>query len=139
MMDGMMGSLLIVSGGELAPPFAPLPSGQPCPTMKMNTPPPGNGGPGVKTVEVDAVTGGGPTGFSFSPANAAANVGDTILFKNISGDVHSIIWDTAGSPANTPNFPTGGGTTSVVMPNAGTFNYHCGIHGPQMNGTITVT
>jgi plastocyanin len=138
MMDGMMGSLLIVAGGELAPPFAPLPSGQPCPTMPVNTPP-GNGDPGNKTVEVDAVNGGGLTGFSFSPANAAAKAGDTILFKNISGDIHSIIWDTGGSPPNGPNFGTGGGTWAVVMPNVGTFNYHCGIHGPQMNGTITVT
>ncbi len=136
MMDGMMGSLLIVNGGELAPPFAPLPSGQPCPTMPMNTPPQP---PPPATVEVDAVNGGGPTGFSFSPANASANVGDTVLFKNISGDPHSVIWDTGGSPANGPVFNTGGGTWSVVMPNAGTFNYHCGIHGSQMKGTITVT
>src|SRR5581483_1267642 len=85
MMDGMMGSLLIVNGGELAPPFAPLPSGQPCPTMPMNMPPEP---PPAATVEVDAVNGGGPTGFSFSPATANANKGDTILFKNISNDVH---------------------------------------------------
>ena len=135
MMDGMMGSLLIVNGGELAPPFAPLPSGQPCPTMPMNMPPEP---PPPATVEVDAVN-GGPAGFSFSPATANANKGDTILFKNISNDVHSVIWDTAGSPANGPNFPTGGGTWSVVMPNSGTFQYHCGIHGPQMKGTIHVT
>ena len=140
MMDGMMGSLLIVNGGEVAPPFAPLPSGQPCPTMPMNMPPP-NGGNGTtpKTVEVDAVTGGGATGFSFSPANAAANKGDTILFKNVSSDIHSVIWDTAGSPANGPIFNAGGGTWSAPVPNAGTFNYHCGVHGPQMNGTIKVT
>jgi plastocyanin/FtsP/CotA-like multicopper oxidase with cupredoxin domain len=139
MMDGMMGSLLIVNGGEVAPPFAPLPSGKPCPTMPMNMPPDdGNGNP-TKTVEVDAVNGGGATGFSFSPSNAAAAKGDTILFKNISNDIHSVIWDTAGSPANGPNFNTGGGTWSVPVPNAGTFHYHCGVHGAGMSGTITVT
>jgi plastocyanin len=138
MMDGMMGSLLIVNGGELAPPFAPLQSGKACPTMPMNMPPEDTP-PKNTTVQVDAVNGGGPTGFSFTPANAACNKNDTILFKNISADVHSVIWDTGGAPPNSPNFGTGGGTWSVVMPNAGTFQYHCGIHGTGMKGTITVT
>src|SRR5216683_5662787 len=86
-----------------------------------------------------SVNGGGTIGFSFSPSNAAAAKGGTILFKNISNDIHSIIWDTTGSPANGPNFNTGGGTWSVPVPNSGTFRYHCGVHGPQMSGTISVT
>lgn len=53
MMDGMMGSLLIVNGGELAPPFAPLSEGQPCPTMPMNPPQPP--GPQPSTVNVQVV------------------------------------------------------------------------------------
>jgi len=141
MMDGMMGSLLIVNGGELAPPTAPLPSGQPCPTMAMNTPPGdgGNGGgTGPKTVEVDAIN-GGPSGFSFSPANAPAKAGDTILFKNKSNDIHSVVWDTPGAPAGGPVFAANTGSWSVVVPNVGTFNYHCGVHGASMAGTITVT
>jgi plastocyanin len=138
MMDGMMGSLLIVNGGELA---TALQVGQPCPTMPTQgtTPPTGGGGTGPKTVEVDAVNGGGPTGFSFSPANQAAKAGDTVIFKNKSGDIHSVVWDTGGSPANSPIIAATTGTWSVVMPNAGTFNYHCGVHGPQMSGTISVT
>ena len=28
---------------------------------------------------------------------------------------------------------------SVGMSNAGTFNDHCGVHGTNMNGTVTVT
>src|SRR5260221_7310276 len=34
---------------------------------------------------------------------------------------------------------TGLSSAPVSISNAGTFNYHCGIHGPQMNGKITVT
>jgi plastocyanin len=135
---------LIVNGGELAPPFAPLPSGQPCPTMPMNTPPPpgGGGGTGSKTVQVDAKpdpANQAGFGFSFSPANVAVNKGDSILFKNTgSSDPHSVIWDSPNSPSNGPLF-NAGNTWSVVMPNAGTFNYHCGVHGAGMKGTVTVT
>ena len=93
---------------------------------------------GVETFDL-AVNGGGPTGFSFTPANRSANVGDTVLFKNISSDVHSIHWTSPGSPADSPIFNTGGGTTTIVMPNAGTFNYFCGVHGSNMNGSVTVT
>jgi FtsP/CotA-like multicopper oxidase with cupredoxin domain/plastocyanin len=127
MMTGMMGSLFIVGGGELA---LPLPKGVPCPPEGSAPPPP---------KEVDAVNdAGAPTGFSFSPGTVTVNKNDTVIFKNISGDIHSIVWDTAGSPANSPTINTGGATWPAVMTTAGTFNYHCGIHGAQMKGTIIV-
>ncbi len=94
------------------------------------------GGPATK--EVDAVDDNtNPTGFSFKPATLTVNKGDTVVFKNTSTDQHGIAWDTAGAPPNTGLFGPGT-STSVVMSNAGTFNYHCFVHGAQMNGQITV-
>ena len=129
MMDGMMGSLLVLNGGENA--AIPLPVGQPCPTMAME-PPPGGGGTGGKTVNVDIKN------FQFTPSNVAVSVGDTVKFTNKDADQHSVIWDTSGSPANSPVLNQNQ-SASMVMPNTGTFNYHCGVHGPSMNGSVTVS
>jgi plastocyanin/FtsP/CotA-like multicopper oxidase with cupredoxin domain len=138
MMMGMMGSLLVVVGGTFA---NPLPSATlvcpddiaPMPGMNGQ-----GGGTGPATVEVDAINdAANPTGFSFNPQNKTVNKGDTVNFKNTSNQPHSIVWDTAGAPANSPVF-NAGASTAIVMANAGTFNYHCGVHGPQMKGTIIV-
>jgi plastocyanin/FtsP/CotA-like multicopper oxidase with cupredoxin domain len=142
MMMGMMGSLLVVTGGTVA---NPLPAATlVCPddvagmTGMGGT---GGTGGGPTTHEVDAnKDAGNPTGYSFNPSSLTVKQGDTVVFKNASDQPHSIVWDTPGAPANTPVFnpstpPT---SVSVVMSNTGTFNYHCGIHGAQMNGTITV-
>jgi plastocyanin len=134
MMDGMMGSLLIVNGAELAPPFAPLPVGKPCPTMPMKEPPPDGGGTPPKTHTVTIAY----PNFS-APSAAPVKVGDTVNFVNTDGFEHSVVWDTAGSPSNSPSHALNGGATwPVVVTSAGTFNYHCGIH-PEMHGTLTVT
>jgi plastocyanin len=130
----MMGSLLVVTAGTFA---NPLPSANlVCPDDVAGMPGMGGGGPG--TQEVDAKNDNtNPTGYSFSPATVTVKKGDTVVFKNISDAPHSVLWDTAGAPPNTATFGPGT-STSVVMSNAGSFNYHCGIHGPQMNGSITV-
>jgi FtsP/CotA-like multicopper oxidase with cupredoxin domain/plastocyanin len=137
MMMGMMGSLLVVTGGTFA---GPLPSATlVCPDDIASMPGMGGGGGGPMPVEVDAINdAGNPTGFSFSPHNQTVGKGGTVNFKNNTNQPHSIAWDTAGSPANSADFNPGS-SIPIVMPNAGTFNYHCGVHGPQMNGTITVT
>lgn len=143
MMQGMMGSLLVVTGGTLA---LSLPSANlVCPDDVAGVPMPGMGGtgPGPATQEVDAVNDStAPTKYSFSPSSKTVNKGDTVLFQNKSDNPHFVVWDTAGAPPNTATFgpaTTGAGSNvSVVMSNAGTFNYHCGVHGIQMNGTIVV-
>jgi FtsP/CotA-like multicopper oxidase with cupredoxin domain/plastocyanin len=132
MMDGMMGSLLIVAGGELAPPFAPLPSGKPCPTMPMKPPDDGGTGPKTHTVTIKYPN------FS-APSATPVKVGDTVNFVNQDPFPHSVVWDTGGSPPNSPpNSLNGNLTWPVVVNTAGTFNYHCGIH-TEMLGTLTVT
>jgi plastocyanin len=136
MMMGMMGSLLVVVGGTIA---TPLPSATlVCPDDLPSMPGMGGNGGGPTTQEVDAKNDlSNPTHYSFDPTNKTVNKGDTVMFMNKSDQPHSIIWDTGGAPPNSGIFNPGG-SVSIVMPNAGTFNYHCGVHGPQMNGTITV-
>jgi plastocyanin len=80
-----------------------------------------------------------PPASHFSPGNQTVTHSNPVLFKNNSNDVHSAVWHTAGAPPGSPTINTGGGTWSVVMPNPGTFAYHCGAHGPQMSGVITVS
>src|SRR5262249_39580865 len=120
MMMGMMGSLLVVTGGTFAGPLpaADLVCPDDVPSMPgMN----GGGGGGPMAAEVDAIAdGGNTTGFAFSPQNQTVAKGGTITFKNNSSQPHSIIWDTAGSPANSSVF-NAGASVAIVMPNAGTF------------------
>lgn len=130
MMDGMMGSLLIVNGGELAPPFVPLPEGQPCPTMPMNPPQPP--GPQPSTVNVQVVN------FQFNPDPITIKVGDTVHWVWASND-HSTTSDTGLWDSGVHNQPF---TFDHTFNSAGTFGYHCTQHGSPgsgMHGTIHVT
>lgn len=117
---GMMGSLLVIQGGELA--LFLLPRGEPCPVEEAPPPTPG----GVLVII---------SGFAFPDETIPA--GGTVTFRNDDPDNHSIVWDTPGAPPNSPTIAPGG-TWDVLMPTADTFNYHCGIH-PGMLGTLTVT
>ena len=128
MMMGMMGSLLIVKGGEVA---TRLPRGVPCPPA--NTP---GGNP-----QADHVV--NMQNSAFSPASLMMTVGQSLQFMNMDGFDHTVTWDTAGSPADSGNIA--GGATWPTMPTqvnaAGTFNYHCDFHGAPgigMHGSIVV-
>ncbi len=81
---------------------------------------------------------------AFDPRITTLAVGDTVTFVNseliASGIPHSIVWDTPGSPPNSPpSILPGGSYGPVTMSAAGTFNYHCGIHGVRMSGIIVVS
>jgi len=125
MMTGMMGSLLIIRGGELA--FG-LPSGVPCP-------PDTGGTAGTTTVHLT-------TGAQFSPRSIMINAGDTVTWVWDDGTDHSVtsdtgIWD-SGVKNGGPPFPQ----FSRTFPAPGTFPYRCVIHGESgglgMSGTVTV-
>jgi plastocyanin len=128
MMSGMMGSLLVVPGGNLS---LPLPEGVACPGHEVPT---GGTGHGEHEPPFEI----GINGFTFAPASVLA--GKNVRWRNNDPDVHTIIWDSAGSPPSiTTPIPPGAVSAEVTMPiTAGTFNYHCGIH-PGMLGSITVT
>lgn len=122
MMTGMMGSLLIVEGGDFA---SRLPVGEECPPEDV-TP------PDTVTHLIDT------RDFNFSvPSNLPVAMGDTVRFQNNGAAPHSVEWDTPGAPADSPII-SAGGFWDVVMSGMGTFNYHCGVHGTSMAGSITV-
>jgi plastocyanin len=125
MMSGMMGSLLIVKGGELA---VALPKG--IPPGQSTTPPP----PGSHTVHLTASA-------QFSPINLPINVGDTVQWVWDNNDTHTVtsttpagVFDSGLLQSNVAPFPTFSHTFNAP----GTFNYQCNFHGPSMHGTITV-
>lgn len=134
MMTGMMGSLLIVGGGELA---LALPVGVPCEHGDMGGNGNGNGGPTTHVVNLQNST--------FSPANLAIAKGDSVQFVNKDGFQHTVDWDSPGSPANSGNINASGSPgdkyTTPVMNVPGTYNFHCFFHGAPgtgMHGSITV-
>jgi plastocyanin len=80
---------------------------------------------------------------SYSPANRSVAVGSTVQWSwnSCTGDVysgqtctsHSVTFDDGLSSPTQDQ-----GTYSRTFNAAGTFNYHCTIHGAAMAGTITV-
>jgi plastocyanin/FtsP/CotA-like multicopper oxidase with cupredoxin domain len=131
MMSGMMGSLLIVKGGEFA---STLPRGVPCghDDGGGHEEPPENGG----TAHQVSIENAGNDGFV--PKVMNINVGDTVTWKNNDGTTHTA--SKTGGPG--PNFDTGNissGATSapVTFDTAGTMTYRCNIHN-NMTGTIQV-
>jgi plastocyanin len=126
MMTGMMGSLLLIRGGEFA--FG-LPTGVPCP--------PDTGGTQAGGTEVHLTTSA-----QFSPQAIMINAGDTVTWKWDDGTDHSVtsdtgIWD-SGVKSGGPPFSQFSRTFTAP----GTFPYHCVIHGGPggvgMSGTVTV-
>lgn len=127
MMAGMMGSLLIVRGGDLA--FA-LPKGVPCEMSDMG----GGGGGDHNDAPMDVTL--TVANFSFQ-TGVKVKAGGKVTFRNNDTDTHSVIWDTGGSPGNVPPISPGTSSAPVTMPTAGVFHFHCGIH-PSMLGSIEV-
>jgi len=132
MHDGMMGSLLVIDGTELA--FA-LPHGVPCPPDVGPLPPP-------QTIDVEAnafvpntlsVAAGANVTFNFKTADhtvttTAANMADPIELNDGPGNV--------GTPSDA--VPLGElRTVPVVGMAGGSIDFVCGIHG--FTGTINIT
>jgi plastocyanin len=135
MMHGMMGTLLIIQGGEQA---LPLPMGVLCPDMAGGH----NGGHG-----------GGPTtivvkNFQFTPNSMTVASGTEIAF-NFQESNHTVV--TSAHPgASQITINNGGGDFDgvpvgqirkviVTGSSGGMIQYNCGIHGPSMDGTITIS
>jgi plastocyanin len=71
----------------------------------------------------------------FSPDALTVSVGQTVTWSNGGSIGHTVTFD-SGPAFNQPLNP--GATVTRTFATAGTFTYHCSIHGPSMHGTITV-
>jgi plastocyanin len=137
MMTGMMGTLLIVAGGELA---LALPMGVPCEEGDEHDGGGDHDGNGATTHTVNMQSS------AYVPQFLAIAMGDSVQFVNKDGFAHTVDWDTPGSPANSGTINADGAAgdtyTTPVMNAAGTFAFHCGFHGAPgagMHGSVTVT
>lgn len=73
---------------------------------------------------------------TFDPVSVTVKAGQTVTWKNGSGIGHTVTFDSG------PSFDkqlADGSSVSRTFTTAGTYNYHCTIHGQSMHGTITVT
>ncbi|MES2850031.1 MAG: cupredoxin domain-containing protein [Bacteroidota bacterium] len=76
-------------------------------------------------------------GMSFSPASKTVAKGTVVTWKNNDGSAHTAT-SNDGTTFDTGNI-AGGGTATYTANTAGTFEYHCIIHGMAMAGTLIVT
>ena len=136
MMTGMMGTLLIVAGGELA---LALPQGVDCGPGHTGGGGNHGGGNGGAVQDVDM------QGSVYIPQNRVISVGQQVRFVNKDGFTHTVDWDTPGSPPNSGTINAAGTPgdkyTTPVMNTPGTFNFHCAFHGAAgvgMHGSLTV-
>jgi plastocyanin len=86
---------------------------------------------------------GGNTGFdigmanmTFSPAVKTVAKGTVVKWKNNDGFAHTVT-SNDGTSFSSGNI-AGGATYSYTASVAGTFDYHCTIHGVAMSGTLIV-
>ena len=82
------------------------------------------------------VTVGPGGGNAFVPAMVSIHAGDSVTWNWVTG-THSIVSDDM-PPAFAASPVQSAGQFTVAFMNAGTFKYHCGIHGTMMTGTVVV-
>ena len=73
---------------------------------------------------------------TFDPVAVTVKAGQTVTWKNSSGIGHTVTFDSG--PSFDKQLPDGS-SVSRTFTTAGTYNYHCTVHGQSMHGTITVT
>lgn len=119
MMHGMMGSLLVVNGGELA---LPLPAGVPC---NMHEMPPPDGVSMTATVKgISGANGCTWRDDASGTPETTIMVGGTVTWQEESCGAHTVIH--SGSPSFSDLTVLPGSRTFTA---AGDYKYFCGLHG----------
>jgi plastocyanin len=91
-------------------------------------------GLGSVTVTINATD-----GLVFVPAAATAHTGDVIEFKNTGSVAHTVTFQDSNDGCLTDETLAPGATWEVKFTVAGTYNYLCTVHAPNMKGEITVS
>jgi len=75
----------------------------------------------------------------FAPASSTAQVGEVVEFKNTGSVEHNVTFQDSDDGCLTDAALDPGASWQVKFTAAGTFNYLCTIHAPNMKGEITVS
>lgn len=79
----------------------------------------------------------GPGGANvFSPSTLTISAGQTVAWRWVTG-THSIVSD-ASPKAFSDSATRSSGLFTATFATAGTYPYHCGVHGAMMSGTVVV-
>jgi plastocyanin len=76
---------------------------------------------------------------SFVPSRIEIHVGTAVVWANEARTVHSVTSDDGGQSFATGEVEPGKTSKPITFRDSGEFNYHCGIHGQTMHGTIVVS
>ena len=74
---------------------------------------------------------------TFTPGTLTVAKGTTVTWQWGGKNSHSVVGTFDGQNVQSPT-NTGSGTFSFTFNTPGTYNYHCGVHGTAMPGTIVV-
>jgi plastocyanin len=77
------------------------------------------------------------TGQTFDPDTVKIATGGTVTWS-FPGIAHNVIWDGTAPPDGNIGAQSNGATVDRTFPSAGTYLYHCSIHGANMNGRVIV-
>jgi len=100
-------------------------------TGGTNNPPGGGGSNPVATTAVDMKNN------SFGPEAIKVGSGATVTWTNQDAITHNVTFDGGAVTASGP--VAAGAAKALTMPTAaGTYAYHCTIHGTAMSGTVQV-
>jgi plastocyanin len=91
-------------------------------------------GLGTVAVTIDATD-----NLVFVPASASTSVGDVVEFKNTGTVAHDVTFQDNNDGCLSDATLNPGSKWEVKFTAAGTYNYLCTIHAPNMKGEITVT
>ncbi len=89
---------------------------------------------GTATMTIDATD-----ALVFSPASSTAQVGQVVEFKNTGSVEHNVTFQDSNDGCLTDATLDPGASWQVKFTSAGTYNYLCTIHAPNMKGEITVS
>ncbi len=82
---------------------------------------------------VQVGAGGGNT---FTPSTVTIRAGQSVTWNWVTG-VHSVVSDSMPK-AFSDSPQQGAGQYTAMFPTAGTYPYHCGVHGTMMSGSVVV-